>query len=205
MPAEVIRDFPPVPVMARCDRTAVTTVLRNLLVNACKYAPGRGRSGRCVMTAVGPGSDAHDEGPGIPAADLPHVFERFYRGDVARSRAYGSSSERRSPGTENRGEKTRSREEGGSGLGLAIVQGLVQRRAVTWPSPAPRGRGPRSRSGCRWLSRVRPALIRARQRSVPRPGGHDPGRVSVADLQPFQDDVDRQRESTMVQRSMLSH
>jgi two-component system OmpR family sensor kinase len=44
-----------------------------------------------------------DEGPGIPAADLPHVFERFYRG-----------------------EKTRAREEGGSGLGLAIVKGLAE-------------------------------------------------------------------------------
>jgi signal transduction histidine kinase len=47
--------------------------------------------------------DAHDDGPGISAIDLPHVFERFYRG-----------------------EKTRAREEGGSGLGLSIVQGLVR-------------------------------------------------------------------------------
>ena len=39
----------------------------------------------------------------ISPADLPHVFERFYRG-----------------------EKTRAREEGGSGLGLSIVQGLVR-------------------------------------------------------------------------------
>ena len=45
---------------------------------------------------------AADHGPGIPANDLPHLFERFYRG-----------------------EKTRAREEGGSGLGLAIVQGLL--------------------------------------------------------------------------------
>jgi signal transduction histidine kinase len=44
-----------------------------------------------------------DEGPGISPADLPHLFERFYRG-----------------------EKTRAREEGGSGLGLSIVQGLVR-------------------------------------------------------------------------------
>jgi signal transduction histidine kinase len=43
-----------------------------------------------------------DAGPGISAGDLPHLFERFYRG-----------------------EKTRAREEGGSGLGLSIVQGLV--------------------------------------------------------------------------------
>jgi signal transduction histidine kinase len=47
--------------------------------------------------------EVRDEGLGIPAADLPHVFERFYRG-----------------------EKTRAREEGGSGLGLSIVQGLAR-------------------------------------------------------------------------------
>ena len=47
--------------------------------------------------------DVHDDGPGIPALDLPHIFERFYRG-----------------------EKTRAREEGGSGLGLSIVQGFVR-------------------------------------------------------------------------------
>jgi signal transduction histidine kinase len=45
----------------------------------------------------------HDDGPGIPAGDLIHVFERFYRG-----------------------EKTRAREEGGSGLGLSIVQALAR-------------------------------------------------------------------------------
>jgi two-component system OmpR family sensor kinase len=45
----------------------------------------------------------HDDGPGISPLDLPHVFERFYRG-----------------------EKTRAREEGGSGLGLSIVQGLAR-------------------------------------------------------------------------------
>jgi two-component system OmpR family sensor kinase len=103
MPALVVRDLPASPVMARCDRSAVTTVVRNLLVNACKYAPGARQVWSVRADAGRVRVDAHDDGPGIPAADLPHVFERFYRG-----------------------EKTRSREEGGSGLGLSIVRGLVQ-------------------------------------------------------------------------------
>jgi two-component system OmpR family sensor kinase len=103
MPPQVDRDLSGSPVMVHCDRAAVATVVRNLLTNACKYAPGarqvwlvRADGGRARV-------DAHDDGPGIPAADLPHVFERFYRG-----------------------EKTRTREEGGSGLGLSIVQGLIR-------------------------------------------------------------------------------
>ena len=102
MPERVDRDLPQSPVMVHCDRGAVATIVRNLLTNACKYAPGA----RQVWSVRADGArarvDAHDRGPGIPAADLAHVFERFYRG-----------------------EKTRSREEGGSGLGLSIVQGLV--------------------------------------------------------------------------------
>jgi two-component system OmpR family sensor kinase len=103
MPPRVDRDLSGSPVLVYCDRGAVATVVRNLLTNACKYAPGA----RQVWSVRADGArarvDAHDDGPGIPAADLPHVFERFYRG-----------------------EKTRTREEGGSGLGLSIVQGLVR-------------------------------------------------------------------------------
>ncbi len=103
MPPRVDRDLSGSPVLVYCDRGAVATVVRNLLTNACKYAPGA----RQVWSVRADGArarvDAHDEGPGIPAADLPHLFERFYRG-----------------------EKTRTREEGGSGLGLSIVQGLVR-------------------------------------------------------------------------------
>jgi len=102
MPAQIHHDRAGTPVVVTADRNAVTTIVRNLLGNACKYAPGAPQ--RWTATAVdGYGAlSAHDEGPGIPAADLPHVFERFYRG-----------------------EKTRAREEGGSGLGLSIVQGLA--------------------------------------------------------------------------------
>jgi signal transduction histidine kinase len=126
MPPRVDRDLPRTPVMVHSDRGAVATMVRNLLTNACKYAPGARQVWSVRVDGRRARVDAHDDGPGIPASDLPHVFERFYRGDVARSRADGSSSERRSPGTEYRGEKTRTREEGGSGLGLAIVLGLAR-------------------------------------------------------------------------------
>ena len=103
MPERVERDLPVTPVVAHCDRSALTTVVRNLLVNACKYVPGARQLWSVRSDGRRARVDAHDDGPGIAEADLPHIFERFYRG-----------------------EKTRSREEGGSGLGLAIVQGLVR-------------------------------------------------------------------------------
>jgi len=77
--------------------------VRNLLVNACKYAPGAPQRWSTAVDGARARLDVHDDGPGIPALDLPHIFERFYRG-----------------------EKTRAREEGGSGLGLSIVQGLAR-------------------------------------------------------------------------------
>jgi two-component system, OmpR family, sensor kinase len=103
MPSALTRDFPSEDVVVLTDRDSVETVLRNLLVNACKYAPGAAQT-----WAIQPQTDSVDvvvvdQGPGISAEDLPHVFERFYRG-----------------------EKTRTREEGGSGLGLAIAKGLVE-------------------------------------------------------------------------------
>jgi len=103
MPAVVERSFAPGPLFVRADRGAVSTVVRNLLVNACKYAHGAAQHWSTTVEASWAKLDLRDDGPGIPAADLPHVFERFYRG-----------------------EKTRAREEGGSGLGLSIVQGLAR-------------------------------------------------------------------------------
>jgi two-component system OmpR family sensor kinase len=103
MPAILERQFTSTPVTVRADRGSLATIVRNLLVNACKYAPGAPQRWSTAVDGARARLDVHDDGPGIPPLDLPHVFERFYRG-----------------------EKTRAREEGGSGLGLSIVQGLAR-------------------------------------------------------------------------------
>ena len=80
-------------------------VLRALLDNARKYTP-EGESIK-VMAARAGGRlrlTVKDSGEGIPAEDLPHVTERFYRAD-----------------------KARSRREGGAGLGLAIGRGIIEK------------------------------------------------------------------------------
>ena len=118
MPAAVERLFPSGPVDAHTDRNALVTIVRNLMVNACKYAPGARQVWRITVEGARVRIDAHDDGPGIAAADLPHVFERFYRG-----------------------EKTRTREEGGSGLGLAIVQGLARAQGGDAAIESAEGRG----------------------------------------------------------------
>jgi two-component system phosphate regulon sensor histidine kinase PhoR len=91
---------PPVEVLA--DRVRITQAVANLLDNATKYTE-RGE----VRVALGleGGSawcEVRDTGAGIPAEDLPRVFERFYRVD-----------------------KARSREKGGTGLGLSIVKHVI--------------------------------------------------------------------------------
>lgn len=91
--------------MVLADPDSLFTICQNLHNNAERH--GGGKEVRWAMVP-GPervGFSCSDMGPGISAADLPHVFERFYRaGD------------------------SRSRQEGGSGLGLAIVHSLVDRQ-----------------------------------------------------------------------------
>jgi signal transduction histidine kinase len=89
---------------ARADPDHLAQVLANLLQNAVRYTPEGGR------IAVGARRRENDvlvtisnTGPGIPATELPHVFERFYRV-----------------------EKSRDRASGGAGIGLAIVKTLVE-------------------------------------------------------------------------------
>jgi signal transduction histidine kinase len=108
------------------DPQRIGQVLHNLLANALRYTPSEGnvtvacwplevRQGQLLSShslpeALLPLTENHwvalsvaDTGPGIDLEDLPHVFERFYRGD-----------------------RSRSRSSGGTGLGLAIARQLVE-------------------------------------------------------------------------------
>jgi two-component system phosphate regulon sensor histidine kinase PhoR len=86
------------------DAEALDQILDNLLDNALKYTPDGGTIEVAFSCEDGQVAIAvRDNGIGIPEADLPRIFERFYRVD-----------------------KARSREMGGTGLGLSIVKHLVQ-------------------------------------------------------------------------------
>ncbi|MGW5240521.1 HAMP domain-containing sensor histidine kinase [Monashia sp. NPDC004114] len=85
-------DLPPEPVEVRGDAARLHQVVANLLANARTHTP----DGTRVTTSVreeGPWIRVavHDDGPGVPAALQPNVFERFARGDGARTRSGGST------------------------------------------------------------------------------------------------------------------
>jgi len=85
------------------DALRLRQVVVNLLDNAIKYTREGGEVHVHVATKSGMGILAvKDNGIGIPADELPHVFERFYRADKARNRATG-----------------------GTGLGLSIVKAIA--------------------------------------------------------------------------------
>jgi signal transduction histidine kinase len=86
------------------DRARLTQVLDNLVSNALHHTPDGGQVTLSAETrGDAPLLRVMDNGEGIAPADLPHVFERFYRGD-----------------------QTRSMSESSSGLGLAIAKALVE-------------------------------------------------------------------------------
>jgi len=98
-------DLPDEPVVVTGDGARLQQVLVNLLANARTHTP----AGTSVTTSLASDGDASavltvtDNGPGIPAALQPEIFERFARGDTSRSRRDGST-----------------------GLGLAIVSAVVK-------------------------------------------------------------------------------
>jgi len=88
----------------RADPEDLQLVWTNLLENAVRYSP-QGSSVEVAVTHDDQSATVtfQDRGAGISAADLPHIFDRFYRGDPSRTRATG-----------------------GFGLGLAIAKALVE-------------------------------------------------------------------------------
>lgn len=90
------------PAQVNGDATRLGQVVTNLLTNALKFSPPHGQV--TLTTAATDGLarlEVTDEGPGIPAGELPHVFERFWRGGAGRRAS-------------------------GSGIGLAVVSELVR-------------------------------------------------------------------------------
>jgi signal transduction histidine kinase len=106
------------------DRLYLARMLGNLVENALKYS---GPDGSCVRIALATHEQVgaqwarltvSDDGPGIPADHLPHVFDRFYRADVARTHSTDAVADGGNPSDTS--------ERAGSGLGLAIVRWIAQ-------------------------------------------------------------------------------
>ena len=100
---------PHAPLITAVEPTKLARVLHNLLDNAVRHSP---EGGRVTVSVAREEASARvivrDEGEGLSPADLPHLFERFYRGEKSRSRAFG-----------------------GAGLGLAIARGIVEAHGGT--------------------------------------------------------------------------
>lgn len=107
----IIRDYKIVPIWMEIDTDKMTQVLDNILNNAIKYSPDGGKITFSMKTTETQLIvSISDEGLGIPKADLPKIFDRFYRVDKARSRA-----------------------QGGTGLGLAIAKEIIkQHKGFIW-------------------------------------------------------------------------
>ena len=113
--------LPPEPLVVSVDRSRLRQLALNLIENAVKYTPRGGQvsvelgsnDGRAVFTVA-------DTGIGIAPGDLPHVFDRFWRADSAR---------------------TRTSERAGTGLGLAICKWIAEAHGGTIEVQSRPGRG----------------------------------------------------------------
>jgi signal transduction histidine kinase len=117
----VTTHIPERPVLLPVDRHRVRELLLNLVTNAIKYTPADGTVGLRLAEA----EDAvtlvvSDTGVGIAPGDLPHIFDRFWRADPARSRT---------------GERA------GTGLGLAITKWIAEAHGGTITVQSRPGRG----------------------------------------------------------------
>lgn len=111
------------PAVVQAEPDKLRQVVLNLVDNAVRFSP----PGKPVLLTVRPDLahaqvliDIEDQGPGIPTEDMPHIFDRFYRGDPSRARATGNS-----------------------GLGLAIAQAIVQAHGGNLSTVSAPGEGAR--------------------------------------------------------------
>ena len=104
------------------DPEKIQRVLYNLLTNAIRHTPA---GGEVTLSATLVGDvvrvTVKDSGEGIATQDLPHIFDRFYRGEPARTR-------------DQDGQR-------GAGLGLAIARGLVEAHQGTIEVNSEPGKG----------------------------------------------------------------
>ena len=114
---EFVVDFPDDFPVILADETRLTQVMNNLLSNAVKYSPeggtihvtGEARRAQVVVCVK-------DQGPGIAAADIPHVFDRFYRAEEAQ------------------------RHTKGAGLGLYLTRAILEaHQGAIWVEPQTEG------------------------------------------------------------------
>lgn len=118
---EVATHTPDAPVCILADRGRIRQMLLNLLTNAIKFTP---KGGRVDIELLDQGADitlvVRDTGIGIAAGDLDHIFDRFWRADIARTRAVDRP---------------------GVGLGLAISKWIAEAHGGTIVAESRPGRG----------------------------------------------------------------
>jgi two-component system, OmpR family, heavy metal sensor histidine kinase CusS len=112
-------EIPTVPLLVEGDPNALHRLFLILIDNGVKYTPEHGQVTMSLKTHNGFAvTEVHDTGFGIAEADLPHIFERFYRAD-----------------------KARSRDSGGAGLGLSIGRWVAEAHGGTIEAESAVGRG----------------------------------------------------------------
>lgn len=112
-------DFSVEPVWVTGNADWLRQAVINIAGNSIKYVHRGGKLSVKIKVDLDQAiMELSDDGPGIPAADLPHIFERFYRVD-----------------------KARSRRSGGSGLGLAIVKHILEAHGAFYRIESEEGQG----------------------------------------------------------------